>query len=106
LLTIIAPAGNAFHIIGNVRAAVKSNPSARRCLGRFEQEIVATFGVERRIELDEVNGFDREVVAQDVKVVTKEKSIHSRKFYSVRTAAARKRGDFLRFIAGNSLTTD
>ena len=45
-------------------------------LGRFEQEIVVALGIERRVEVDEVNGFGREALAQDVKIVAKEKLIH------------------------------
>ena len=47
-------------------------------LGRFEQEIVVALGIERRVEVDEVNGFVREVVAQDVEVVAEVKLVHPR----------------------------
>ena len=53
-------------------------------LGRFEQEIVVALGVERRIKVDQVNGFVREVVAQDVKVVAEEKLIHVREIREAR----------------------
>ena len=48
-------------------------------LGRFEEEIVVALGIERRVEVDEVNGFSREVVAQDVEVVAEIELIHPRK---------------------------
>ena len=46
-------------------------------LGRFEQAIVVGRGIERRVEVDEVNGFGREVVAQDVEIVAEEKLVHA-----------------------------
>ena len=45
-------------------------------LGRFEEEIVVALGVERRVEVDEVHGFVREVVAEDVEVVAVVKPVH------------------------------
>ena len=48
-------------------------------LGRFEEEIVVALRIERRVEVDEVNGFVREVLAEDVEVVAVEKLVHPRK---------------------------
>ena len=45
-------------------------------LGRFEEEIVVALGIERRVEVDEVNGFAREVVAEDMEVVAVVKLVH------------------------------
>src|ERR1039457_6422514 len=45
-------------------------------LGRFEQEIVVALGVERRVEVDEVNGFVLEVLAEHLQVVAEEKLVH------------------------------
>ena len=43
---------------------------------RVEEEIVVALGIERRVEVDEVNGFIREVLAKDVEVVAVEKLVH------------------------------
>jgi hypothetical protein len=45
-------------------------------LERLEQEIVVALGVERRVEVDEVNAFGREVLAQDLKIVDEIELIH------------------------------
>ena len=45
-------------------------------IAQFEQEIVIAFGVKRRIEINEINGFGREMVAEDVKIIPEEKLIH------------------------------
>jgi len=45
-------------------------------------------GVERRGEVDEVNGFSRDLVAQNPEVVAEEQLIYAGKFSSLRTAAA------------------
>jgi hypothetical protein len=59
-------------------------------LWRFEQEIVVALGIERRGEVDEVNGFSRDVVAQHHEVVAEIELIHVRMFYSVVRASAMK----------------
>lgn len=59
-------------------------------LGRFEEEIVVALGVERRIEVDEVNGFGRKVLAHHLKVVAEVELVHAKEFYSVRATAATK----------------
>ena len=46
-------------------------------LGRFEEEIVVALGIERRGEVNEVNGFGREVVAEDVEIVAVVKRVHA-----------------------------
>ena len=50
-------------------------------LGRFEEEIVVALGIKRRVEIDEVNGFGRDVVTQDVQVVAIVKGVHGLVMY-------------------------
>ena len=47
-------------------------------LGRFEQEIVVALGIERRVEVDEVNGFVLDVFLEDVEIVAEEELIHAK----------------------------
>lgn len=61
---------------------------ARLSLGRFEQEIVVALGIERRVEVDEVNRFGRNVVAEDVKVVAVIELIHGRRVCAGNRAAS------------------
>ena len=46
-------------------------------LGRFEQEIVVALGVERRVEIDEVNSLVLNVLTQHLKVVAEVKLVHA-----------------------------
>ena len=44
--------------------------------GRFEEEVVVALGIERRVEVDEVNGFVLDVLAEHHQVVAEEELIH------------------------------
>ena len=44
--------------------------------GRFEQKVVIALGVERRVKVDEVNGFIFDVLAEHLQMVAKEKLVH------------------------------
>ena len=45
--------------------------------GRFEQEIVVALGIERRVELNEVNGFGWEMLAAHLPMVATAKLVHA-----------------------------
>lgn len=61
---------------------------ARLSLGRFEQEIVVALGIEWRVEVDEINGLGRDVVAEDVEVVAIVELIHGRRVCAGNEAAS------------------
>jgi hypothetical protein len=46
--------------------------------GRFEEQIVVALGIERRVEIDEVNGFVRNVLAEDLEIVAVVELVHWR----------------------------
>jgi hypothetical protein len=46
--------------------------------GRFEEQIVIALGIERRVEIDEVNGFVRKVLAEDLEIVAVKELVHPR----------------------------
>jgi len=84
-------------VIGRARHSVRAvvclaQPGAHGSdapyLGRLEQEIVVALGVERRGEVDGVNGFRCEVVADHIQIIPEEKLIHAGMFYPVAAAAA------------------
>ena len=45
---------------------------------RFEEQIVVALGIERRVEIDEVNGFVRNVLAEDLEIVAVIELVHWR----------------------------
>jgi hypothetical protein len=45
---------------------------------RFEEQIVIALGIERRVEINEVNGFIRNVLAEDLEIVAVIELIHPR----------------------------
>ena len=53
-------------------------------LGRFEEEVVVALGVERRVEVDQVHGFVRELrrVPQHLQIVAIVKPVHGREVYA------------------------
>ncbi len=57
-------------------------------LGRFEEEIIVALGIERRVKVDQVNGFGCDALAQDIQVITEVELVHAREFYLLKTAAA------------------
>ena len=57
-------------------SASGDGPAVHPYLRRFEQEVVVALGVERRVEVDEVHGFVRDGVAQDVEIVAEEELVH------------------------------
>ena len=50
---------------------------AALALGRFEEEIVVALGVKRRVQIDEVHRFRRDVLAEDSEVVAVVKGVHA-----------------------------
>jgi hypothetical protein len=44
--------------------------------GRFEEQIVVALGIERRVEIDEVNGFVRKMLAEDLEIVAVIELVH------------------------------
>jgi hypothetical protein len=62
--------------------------------GRFEEQVVVVLGIERRVEIDEVNGFVRKVLAEDLEIVAVIELVHlprasmREKFGSVNSAFA------------------
>ena len=57
---------------------------AALALGRFEEEIVVALGIERRIQVDEINGFVRNVLAQNLEIVAVIKLVHPPRIKQVR----------------------
>ena len=49
-----------------------------RCHGRFEEQIVVALGIERRVEINEVNGFVRKMLAEDLEIVAVIELVHWR----------------------------
>ena len=45
-------------------------------LGRFEIDVVDALRIERRVEIDQVNGFVRDVFVQDVEIVAVVEGVH------------------------------
>jgi hypothetical protein len=45
---------------------------------RFEEQIVVVLGIERRVEINEVNGFVRNVLAEGLEIVAVIKLVHPR----------------------------
>jgi hypothetical protein len=45
---------------------------------RFEEQVVVALGIERRVEIDEVNGFVRNVLAKDLEIVAVIELVHWR----------------------------
>src|SRR5438874_739091 len=64
---------------------------ARLAFGRLEKKIVVALRVERRIEIDEVHRFIRDLLAQDLEIVAVVKLVHCAVSLPV-AAGAFKRG--------------
>ena len=54
-------------------------------LGRFEEEIVVALGIERWVEVDEVNGFIFDVLAEHQQIVAEVELVHPRDGLTNRT---------------------
>ena len=64
---------------------------ALHALGRFEQQVVVALGIERRIEINQIDRFIRNVIAQNIEVIAVVEFVHGLSKFLAHSVATRHR---------------